>query len=133
MFSFVRVALVMVSLHNNGNPKTPAISYLQIPSPVLARWVDLDKEDPWLDLRTVWKGPYPVIVTTPIAVKVAGIIPWEIKNKIKNKSHWGQMYLDLGPLKGKTVKSLLSPLALNLNMGTQKKRGMETLSFFLFF
>lgn len=43
----------------------------------------LDKEDPTRTLETAWKGPYPVILTTPTAVKMGGIIPWILHSQLK--------------------------------------------------
>ena len=47
-------------------------------------WVKDWKHD---SLAPHWKGPYTVVITTPTAVKVAGITPWIHHRRMKRTYH----------------------------------------------
>ena len=47
-------------------------------------WVKDRKHD---SLAPCWKGPYTVVITTPMAVKVAGVTPWIHHMRIKRTYH----------------------------------------------
>ena len=51
-------------------------------------WV---KDWKWQTLSPTWKGPYAIVLTTPTAVKVAGITPWiyhtQLKTAAEEKGH----------------------------------------------
>ena len=34
-----------------------------------------------------WKGPYTVVLTSPTAVKVAGVTPWILHMRVKRAQH----------------------------------------------
>ena len=34
-----------------------------------------------------WKGPYIIVLTTPVAVKVAGVTPWILHMRVKRAYH----------------------------------------------
>ena len=47
-------------------------------------WVKDWKHD---SLAPRWKGPYTVVLTTPMAVKVAGVTPWIHHTRVKRTYH----------------------------------------------
>ena len=47
-------------------------------------WVEEWKHD---SLAPHWKGPYTVVLTTPTAVKVAGVTPWIHHMRVKRAYH----------------------------------------------
>lgn len=72
--------------------KRNPFSHLWTHPPVPAKRLSLGKEDPCIDLGTIWKGLCSVSLTTPTAVKVDSIILWK-------KWPFGKMTdgLSLGP------------------------------------
>ena len=58
----------------------------QIPefTPLDQVWVKDWKYD---SLAPQWKGPYTIILTTPTAVKVAGVFPWIYHMRVKRTYH----------------------------------------------
>ena len=44
------------------------------------------------DVAPTWKGPFTIVLTIPIAVKVPGITPWihhtRLKTAVEDKGHW---------------------------------------------
>lgn len=50
-------------------------------------WV---RKVPSWTLKPIWKGPYPVVLTTPIEVKVTGISPWIHYTPLKETTEEGE-------------------------------------------
>ena len=58
-------------------------------------------------LAAHWQGPYTVVLTTPMAVKVAGITPWThhtlLKTAAEGKGHWAAHTNPEEPLKTRLI------------------------------
>ena len=65
-------------------------------------WVQDWKKEP---LQPIWTGPHTVVLATPTAVKVTGVIPWIHHNRIKkvvascDEDTWKAVWDPQNPLK----------------------------------
>ena len=60
-------------------------------------WVKGWKKEP---LAPRWRGPYPVLLSTPAAVKVAGVKPWIHHSRLKrSEGRWQAHFVTGSPLK----------------------------------
>ena len=67
-------------------------------------WV---KDWKWQTPSPTWKGPCTIVLTTPTAVKVAGITPWihhtQLKTAAEEKGHWTTHTNPEEPLKTRLI------------------------------
>ena len=63
-----------------------------------------------------WKGPYTVVLTSPSAVKAAGITPWIHHMRVKRAYH-----ADLEDAKGTTQKDPTDPCETKIILKNKKR------------
>ena len=91
---------------------TPLGNWVHPYQPGFETWVKDWKNEP---LQPVWTGPHMVILATPTAVKVTGIIPWIHHTRIKktaascNEDTWKTVWNPENPLKVWFQKQWPSP------------------------
>ena len=76
-------------------------------------WVKDWKHD---SLAPHWKGPYTVVLTTPTAVKVAGVIPWIHHMRVKRA-----YYTDLEDAEQTTQKDPTDPCETKVILKKKKR------------
>ena len=62
-----------------------------------------------------WKGPYTLVLTSPTAVKVAGVTPWILHMRVKRAYH-----ADLEDTECTTQKDPIDPRETNIILKKKK-------------